>query len=80
MASFNGFGWCYRAATGGKAMACGLVEAGADIVIASRHEAELKTALAEILDGTNRRGTYFVADMAQRAEVRIVSLRPTRSR
>ena len=53
----------------GKAMARGLVEAGADIVIASRHEAELKPALAEILQGTKSRGAYFVADMAQRAEV-----------
>ena len=54
----------------GKAMARGLVEAGADIVISSRHEAELKPALAEILKGTDRRGAYFVADMAQREDVR----------
>ena len=52
----------------GKAMARGLVEAGADIVIASRHENELKSALAEILKGTDRRGAYLVADMAQRSE------------
>jgi NAD(P)-dependent dehydrogenase (short-subunit alcohol dehydrogenase family) len=54
----------------GKAMARGLAEAGADIVISSRHENELKPALAEILKGTDRRGAYFVADMAQRDEVR----------
>ena len=36
----------------GKAMARGLAEAGADIVISSRHEDELKTALAEIPEGT----------------------------
>jgi NAD(P)-dependent dehydrogenase (short-subunit alcohol dehydrogenase family) len=54
----------------GKAMARGLAEAGADIVISSRHESELKPALAEILKGTDRRGAYFVADMAQRDEVR----------
>ena len=52
----------------GKAMARGLVEAGADVVIASRHENELKPALAEILKGTERRGAYFVADMAKREE------------
>ena len=40
----------------GKAMARGLVEAGADIVISSRHENELRAALDEILVGTNRRG------------------------
>src|SRR5271156_5318489 len=54
----------------GKAMARGLAEAGADIVISSRHENELKPALGEILKGTDRRGAYFVADMAQRDDVR----------
>lgn len=52
----------------GKAMARGLAEAGADIVIASRHEAELKTALAEILEGTGRRGHLVVADLSKRPE------------
>src|SRR6185437_12608693 len=37
----------------GKAMARGLAEAGADIVIASRHEDELQFALGEILEGTD---------------------------
>ena len=46
-----------------------LAEAGADVVIASRHENELKTALAEILKGTDRKGAYFVADMAKRGDV-----------
>lgn len=50
----------------GKAMARGLVEAGADVVISSRSENELKAALSEILNGTDRRGHYFVADMARR--------------
>jgi NAD(P)-dependent dehydrogenase (short-subunit alcohol dehydrogenase family) len=50
----------------GKAMARGLAEAGADIVIASRHEDELQAALQEILAGTNRRGRYFVCDLSQR--------------
>jgi NAD(P)-dependent dehydrogenase (short-subunit alcohol dehydrogenase family) len=50
----------------GKAMARGLVEAGADIVISSRNEGELRNALAEVLKGTDRRGAFFVADMSQR--------------
>lgn len=50
----------------GKAMARGLVEAGADVVISSRSEDELKTALGDILQGTDRRGHTFVADMARR--------------
>ncbi len=54
----------------GKAMARGLAEAGADVIISSRHEDELKAALAEILDGTGRRGAYLVADMARRDEAR----------
>src|SRR5271165_489684 len=53
----------------GKAMARGLAEAGADILISSRHENELKPALAEILEGTTRQGRYFVADMSQREQV-----------
>src|SRR5438093_13771491 len=53
----------------GKAMARGLVQAGADVVISSRHENELKPALAEILKGTDRQGRYFVTDMTKRAEV-----------
>jgi len=54
----------------GKAMARGLAEAGADVVISSRHEAELKSALVEILRGTDRRGKYFVADMTSRDAVK----------
>lgn len=54
----------------GKAMARGLAEAGADIVISSRTESELKQALADILEGTPRRGTYIPADMSKRADVR----------
>src|SRR5439155_1936490 len=52
----------------GKAMARGLAEAGADVVISSRHEDELRPALEEILRGTGRRGHYVVADMARRDE------------
>src|SRR5438552_8485861 len=53
----------------GKAMARGLAEAGADILISSRHEEELRPALEEILQGTGRRGRYVVADMSKRADV-----------
>jgi NAD(P)-dependent dehydrogenase (short-subunit alcohol dehydrogenase family) len=52
----------------GKAMARGLAEAGADIVISSRNENELKSALADILKGTDRKGAYLVADMTKRPE------------
>jgi NAD(P)-dependent dehydrogenase (short-subunit alcohol dehydrogenase family) len=52
----------------GKAMARGLAEAGADIVISSRHEDELRTALDEVLRGTGRHGYTVVADMSRRPE------------
>src|SRR5437868_11683102 len=54
----------------GKAMARGLAEAGADVVIASRHEAELKSALDDILAGTGRRGAYCVTDVSVREDVK----------
>jgi NAD(P)-dependent dehydrogenase (short-subunit alcohol dehydrogenase family) len=54
----------------GKAMARGLVECGADVVISSRHENELRSALDEILKGTNRRGRFIVADMEKRSDVK----------
>ncbi len=53
----------------GKAMARGFAEAGADVVISSRHPDELESALVEILAGTNSRGKWFVADMTDRAAV-----------
>jgi NAD(P)-dependent dehydrogenase (short-subunit alcohol dehydrogenase family) len=54
----------------GRAMARGLVEAGADVIISSRTESELKQALEAILTGTSRRGAYVVADMSKRSDVR----------
>ena len=54
----------------GKAMARGLAEAGADVVIASRHGDELKAALDEILAGTGREGNFFVADVSDRDDVK----------
>jgi len=53
----------------GLAMARTLVEAGADVVISSRHENELRPALDEILKGTGRKGRIVVADMTKRADV-----------
>ena len=52
----------------GKAMARVFAEAGADVVISSRHENELQAALKEITDGTGVRGEYIVADMTDRAD------------
>lgn len=53
----------------GKSMARGFAEAGADIVISSRHPEELKPALAEILADTKSRGEWLVADMTDRNAV-----------
>jgi NAD(P)-dependent dehydrogenase (short-subunit alcohol dehydrogenase family) len=53
----------------GRAMARGLARAGADVVISSRHETELKSSLEGILAGTGRKGEYLVADMTRRDEV-----------
>ena len=53
----------------GKAMARGFAEAGANIVISSRHEDELKSAKEEIAKGTSAKVEYFVADMTDRDEV-----------
>ena len=52
----------------GKAMARGLAEAGADVVISSRHEDELQAAAREIGAGLEVRVKYVVADMSRRAE------------
>jgi NAD(P)-dependent dehydrogenase (short-subunit alcohol dehydrogenase family) len=52
----------------GKAMARALAGAGADIIISSRHENELKPALDEILKGTKAKGRYVVADLTRRSE------------
>jgi NAD(P)-dependent dehydrogenase (short-subunit alcohol dehydrogenase family) len=53
----------------GKAMARGFAEAGADVVISSRHEDELRAAVDEIGQGTSGRREYIVADMTDRADV-----------
>jgi NAD(P)-dependent dehydrogenase (short-subunit alcohol dehydrogenase family) len=53
----------------GKAMARGVAQAGADVMISSRHEAELKPAAEEIRRETGRRVEYLVTDMIQREDV-----------
>ena len=53
----------------GKAMARELASAGADIIISSRNQEELDTALVEILAGTDSRGETVVADMTVRGDV-----------
>lgn len=52
----------------GKAMARGLVEAGADVAISSRNQAELDGALKDILAGAGSKGKSFVADLSKREE------------
>ena len=52
----------------GKAMARGFAQAGADVVISSRHTDELEKALPEILEGTGRRGVIVTVDLSKRTE------------
>jgi NAD(P)-dependent dehydrogenase (short-subunit alcohol dehydrogenase family) len=53
----------------GKAMARGFVEAGADVILSSRSEKDLKASLSDILKGTDRRGCVIAADMSRREDV-----------
>ena len=52
----------------GKSMARGLAEAGADIMISSRHEDELQAAAREIGAGLKVQVKFVVADLSRRAE------------
>ena len=52
----------------GRAMAHGLAEAGADIVINSRSRTEMDEAMSYILDGTGRQGHCVVADLFKRED------------
>ncbi len=54
----------------GKSMARALAQAGADVLISSRDEAALKAVLPQILEGTERRGEYIVADMMHREQTK----------
>jgi NAD(P)-dependent dehydrogenase (short-subunit alcohol dehydrogenase family) len=53
----------------GKAMARGLAQAGAAVIVSSRSEAELEKAASEISRGLETRVEYIVADMTDRAQV-----------
>ena len=59
----------------GKAMARGFAQAGADVVISSRHQDELDRALVEILEGTGSKGLALVADLARREEAESLARR-----
>lgn len=50
----------------GKAMARGFAEAGADVMISSRSEDELKVAAAEVGEGLEVKVEWMVADMVDR--------------
>src|SRR6478752_4770779 len=52
----------------GKAMAGGFAEAGAEVVIASRSEEELKAAAASIGEKARARVAWVVADLSRRGE------------
>ena len=54
----------------GKAMATIFAEAGAAVILSSRHETELEAAAAEIGDKTAARAEYIAADMTNRDDVR----------
>jgi gluconate 5-dehydrogenase len=54
----------------GKAIARGFAEAGAEVVISSRHEDELHAAATEIRHGLETGVATIVADMTRRDEVR----------
>lgn len=57
----------------GKAVARGMAEAGADIMICARHENELQSAVTEISDGLDVRVEYFVGDMLDRNTVKALA-------
>ncbi|MDP6356909.1 MAG: SDR family oxidoreductase [Planctomycetota bacterium] len=57
----------------GKSMARGFAEHGADIMICSRTEEELKNAASEVSDGLDVRVEYRVTDMTDREEVKALA-------
>jgi gluconate 5-dehydrogenase len=54
----------------GAAMARGFAEAGANVVISSRHEDELRATADSIRSSTNAKVAHFVADMTDRNHVK----------
>lgn len=53
----------------GLAMARGFAEAGADVIICSRHADELQAAVTQITAGVSTQAKFLVADMTRRDEV-----------
>lgn len=53
----------------GLAMARGFAEAGADVIITSRHADELEKAIPQIIDGTGTQAKWFVVDMTDRNNI-----------
>ena len=53
----------------GKAVARGYAECGANVLLAARHEDQLRAAAVEIAEGLDVRVEYVVADLARRDEV-----------
>ncbi len=53
----------------GKAMARAFAEAGADVMISSRTEEELRSAAAEISEGLDVRVEWMAVDMVEREQV-----------
>ena len=59
----------------GKAMARGFAESGARVMICSRKEEELQSAVREISDGLDADVRYVVTDMSKREEVDALALK-----
>ncbi len=53
----------------GQAMAQGLMEAGAQVAIASRNEESLQRAVGELKEATGKEATYYVCDATDEAQV-----------
>ncbi len=53
----------------GKSMARGFLEAGADVMISSRHESELRETVEELGAAASPRIEWVVADMVERTQV-----------
>jgi NAD(P)-dependent dehydrogenase (short-subunit alcohol dehydrogenase family) len=52
----------------GKAMARGFAEAGAEVILSSRHEGDLEAAAREIRSAASTRVDYVTADLSRRGE------------
>ena len=53
----------------GRAMAEGLLTAGAHVVIVSRHEADLRASIASLAEPLRARAAYVVGDLAKAVDI-----------